>query len=83
MKKSYFAVIIFLIISTLLIFADETYDFRVATRRGQLNKVTATIEGGVDVDQFDPDCNTPLCYAIKYNQIETVQYLINKGAYEK
>ena len=38
------------------------------------------LEQGCDINKADEDQNTPLIWAINYNQLDMVKFLLNKGA---
>ena len=51
-----------------------------ACAKGNLKAVEALIAGGTDLNQLDPDQNTPLMIAITFDQSDVTKALINGGA---
>lgn len=58
-----------------------TEDFILAAAQGKLEEVKDAIGAGVDVNALGSNGNSALHYAAFYGHIDTVEYLLNSGAY--
>jgi ankyrin repeat protein len=56
------------------------YPISVAAVRGDLDELTALLNGGADVNASGERANTPLHEAVHQNHIDAVEMLLSRGA---
>jgi len=65
------------------LFADDFQSFCEAAKKGDIEKLTALFDAGICsilIDARDIQGKTPFFYAVRSNRVETVKFLIEKGA---
>jgi len=81
MFKNGFFLSIILLVTSVTSFADEFIDkYVTAAAKGDLVKVVAYVKKGVAIDGKNQARWTALAYACKYNHLDIVKFLIEKGA---
>ena len=60
--------------------ASLTGDIWTAARKGDLTALQQHIDAGIDIEVRDEDKSTPLHHAAYFGQLETVKWLVEKGA---
>lgn len=53
----------------------------VAAGRGSLNAIQLLLAAGAEINCIDGDCETPLHWAVRHEQVEAVQLLLRLGAH--
>ncbi len=78
--KNLSKIIILIILSTVVAFADVNSQLIFAAKKGNMKKVAKLIKEGANVNTKNSSGDTPLSSAAFYGHIKVVKYLMSKGA---